>query len=340
MFSKKALMDIKKSNKKNLYHDQALEVGTRLFNESYEILELESVLNSCLIYKALKISTSEEVCIKEFFPNLQSGLSHKKNITRNIQTKALEVNKEGLALDFDYEFQMKRFLMKHKHHKNITLNNNFEKVKESFYENNTVYIVFPYNVWPNLGDFLESDMPLSFKLMDDLVFDLLKETITYHKKGLIHGAICPQNIYLHERGLFLKPQSDIELNHKDYSDGDYNPYKDPDYILTQAAIGPYLDVYAIGKVMIDLLLKMASTRDYFNALGKIPNESDRIRYESTIKKAVAFKVSNRIKDASALKNALFENMYLKNKEKIMKETMALILIIAALSSLMVLWSYQ
>lgn len=337
MFSKKALMEIKKSNKKNTYHDQALEIGTRLFNNNYEILELDDVSNSCLIYKAYSNKGSEYVCIKEFFPNLKLDFSSKKLITRNNQTKALEVNEEDLTLDFDYDFQMKTFLTKHKHHNNINLHHIFDKVKENFYENNTVYLVLENNMWPTLADFLESDLALSFETMDELVFNLLKETIVYHKKGLIHGAICPENIYIYDKGLFLKPYFDSDLKQKNYSE---NPYRDPDYVLSQVKLGPYIDVYALGKVTIDLLLKMASTRDYFKALDKIPNEKDRNRYESTIKKAVAFKVSNRIRDALALKEALFENRHKEDIVKPMKETMVLILAIAVLSSFMVLWWYR
>ncbi len=133
-----------------------------------------------------------------------------------------------------------------------------QSVEEQFYANNTVYIVQEALQLKSLKEYMaEKDGPISWTEAKKRMLPLMNSVSQLHDKGVIHLAICPENLYVSEEGpLILSGFSTLEARTVDgeldqelcdgfsapeqYSGGDWKG-------------GTWSDVYALAAVMYWLL---------------------------------------------------------------------------------------
>lgn len=343
MFTKEILEDIKGSNQLNIHHDGALLHGTPLKEHHYEIIALEEITDQCLVYKAINLKSGDFVCLKEYFPKRALGYNEEIYIERNFETMALEVKNTNVKVYDDYKTLMAEFVEEQKYKEKLVIHPPLVKIRDVFYDYGTVYLVLDYNIWPSLQEVIDSPYSLDFKTLDKWIRNIIDQIIPFHKRGIVHRNLNPKNIYIHDSGLLVNGLGTCEFlkDIKIYDGDDYaSRYYAPEINMDQGEIGLYSDVYAIGKIMIDLLIKMSVTSDYFRALDQISKESVRENYESTIKKAIAFKYNNRIADAMTLKKHLYQEKSSESLYKPPKQIVAMIAAMAIISSMLVLWHYN
>jgi serine/threonine protein kinase len=343
MFTQEILEEIKRANELMIHHDGALLHGTPLKDHNYEIIALEEVTDQYLVYKAINLSNGEFVCLKEYFPKKALGYKEEIYIERNFETLALELKNRNLQVVEDYKTLMAEFVEENKYKEKLVIHPPLVKIRDVFYDYGTVYLVLDYNRWPTLKEVIDSPYSLDFKTLDTWIKNIINQIIPFHKRGIVHRNLNPKNIYIHDSGLLVNGLGTCEFlkDIKIYNADDYSSrYYAPEINMDHGEIGLYSDVYAIGKIMIDLLIKMSVTSDYFKALDQIPKNSIRDQYESTIKRAIAFKHTNRIDDAMTLKKALYQDRNSENFYTPPKQIIAMIAAMAVISSMLVLWQYS
>lgn len=343
MYSKDDLLDLKARGVKEVYHDGALLSGTPLKDHTYEIIHLESVTDDYLCYKALDLNSGNFVAIKEFFPKEAIGYDDVIYFERNFDSLELEVKNPLLKSLQDASDLMDSFIEEKKYREKMAINPPITKIIDDFRDYGTAYLVTTYNVWPSLECILEEDIKLDFATIDGWIRALIKQVIPFHKRGIVHRNINPSHIYIQDKGVTIEGIGSSSI-FKDVKIIHSTPYESryfaPEVNLAQGEIGPWSDVYAIGKIMIDLLIKFGSGKDYFNALEQIPQDNMRDKYGEGIKQAIAFKTDHRLQDIMGL--AVLLNVEEKEKSILTptRQVVAVIMTLAVISSSLVLWRYR
>ena len=231
----------------DLINDSAiLEIGTKLNNNMYEIIDILGKGGFGIVYKVKRISDLKEFAIKELL--ISSGdicIRNKYNNKVSAKNgKVFKAFKEKVKKEV-------KFLSCNKNENIIHIYNYFE-------ENNTIYMLMEYLDGYDLAELIINRKKI---FTEDEVLDLLKQLSNgfeqIHEQGVIHRDIKPNNI--------------IRTNDKVYKLIDFTNIKifleedrgiitelmikakffSPPELISKAdnEIGTYSDIYSLGMTM-------------------------------------------------------------------------------------------
>jgi serine/threonine protein kinase len=343
MLTQEQLREIKETYEYNVHHDSGLQPGFLLNHQSYEIVQLEAVTQECLVYRGIDLVKGHFVMLKEFYPKASISLNEVMYFDRDVDTMRLALKNPSPTAVREFNDLMKAFEEDHRYRESISIDKPMTHIIDSFRDCGTLYLVTTYNPWPSMKQILESQILLSFETVHEWILQLLDCIQPFHKRKVMHQNLNPKNIYVSDLGVQVDDSavSQILAYTKLGSMSDFEGrYYAPEVNFSEEAVGPWSDVYAIGKIMIDLLMATSSSKDYFKALDQIPDEALAIQYEMTIKKAIAFSAKDRIQDVMTLKSNLSISQEVARDFRPIKQAVAMIAVMAMMSSAMVLWHYR
>lgn len=332
MFFRDDLLEIKKAGEKILHQERALVAGTSLKDHRYEIVHLESIMDTCLSYKGIDLDSGDFVILKEFFPKEAFGYEGAIYFERNLDTLKLEVKNSNAKIINDVLDLMNNFIEEIKYKEKMVISPPLTKVIDSFHDFGTVYVVTTYNEWPSLEMVLKSDYNLDFETLNQWVNDLIKQVKPFHKRDIVHRRLNPKNIFATEAGLVIDGLSLGETIKILKEDADKNRYLSPEIIENTNKVGTWSDVYALCKILIDMLIKFSDGKGYYHALDQLPNHEVKEAYSKGIKKGIAIKIEDRYKTVMALDEVLNPVKIIGKKIKPPKRMVAIILVLSVMSS--------
>ncbi|MDE6036496.1 MAG: protein kinase [Ruminococcus sp.] len=163
--------------------------GTML-HERYLIGVLLGYNGEGATYTAHDTSTECTVLIREYMPvNLCTRSENKKN---------LNVNYESLA---KYKAFMAEFTELNKSLAHLRNNSNINAMLDMFNDNNTTYAVFEHIEGVSMLDYLKDNAgELSWEQISKLFPPLFTTLGILHNAGIIHRAICPETVFITNKG--------------------------------------------------------------------------------------------------------------------------------------------
>ena len=342
MFILQGLEAVKAQNRKSIKHPDALPADTMLHDNRYNIISIEDVSDRAFLYKGYDTVKDRYVSIKEFFPKDAFGIQEELYFVRNLDTHCLELKAPNNYKNKQFKNLIDGFVEEAKYLEKISYGDPVLRILDAFEDYGTAYIVSNYNQWPSLQDFIDIKYRFSGDELEWIANELIDSIMRFHKRKIIHRNIHPKNIYLKPGQLIVDSigtcdfLQDIKLYDTDNYHGKYHA---PEVMIPDGVIGTWTDVYAIGKVLIDIITMMTDSEDYFIGLETL-SEPRREKFEIMIKHAIAFNHNDRLKDAILLKKEL---MYDKETERTFKTPRSMIAVIAMISFLscaLLIWQYQ
>ena len=183
------------------------------------------------------------------------------------------------------------------------------RVRESFRENNTAYIVMDYIEGKTLLSVLKEKGPMSWEQAKDIFLPAISAMEQVHREGLVHRDLSPDNLMLTAKGVRI-----LDLGAaKDLSSGNgassaqvaksgFSPFEQ---YTQRGASGPWSDVYAMAATI------------YYTLTGVIPpNANDRVE-EDTLDWKLLTKKNVPANVISALQKAM--NITAKGRTQSMAE---------------------
>ena len=166
-----------------------ISAGT-ILHERYLVGVLLEYNGEGATYIAHDTSTECTVLIREYMPvNL---------CTRTEGKSTIEVGYESLA---KYKAFMAEFTELNKSLARLRNNSNINPVLDMFTENNTTYAVFEYIDGVKMLDYLKDNAgELSWEQISKLFPPLFTTLGILHNSGIIHRAICPDTVYITNKG--------------------------------------------------------------------------------------------------------------------------------------------
>ncbi|MGI6020045.1 MAG: protein kinase domain-containing protein [Lachnospiraceae bacterium] len=192
------------------------------------------------------------------------------------------------------------------------------KVRDTFFENDTSYIVMDFVEGVTLKDHLKKNGTMPLEQCVRLMAPLMKSLAMVHKSGLIHKDISPDNIVLRSDGtlclLDLGAAKDLKVSGGDsFSKGSVRDmpvakrgFSPPEQYKTDGNIGPWSDVYAFcstiyyciyGRLLTDALKRIE------NDTLEFPGTGDRALDEKaagTLRRGLELLPENRISSMEEL----------------------------------------
>lgn len=242
---------------------RTLETGTKiqLGENEYEILGITGCGSNAIVYHAkypdkMQKDCSHQVLIKELFPYMPDGSIYREEKGSHIIVK--EKGKEY------FELHKNSFCTGNETH--IThLWENPEAAGgnlNSYEKNGTLYSIYSYDGGISLEEYLEKNAPIPLEQICMMLQNLLDVLVTFHKNGILHLDISPDNILLlpllegkkelQRRVILIDYNSTWNMNHKSlegmYS-GTKRGYSAPEVTLKKINfICPATDLFSVCAV--------------------------------------------------------------------------------------------
>ena len=342
MFILQGLEAVKAQNRKYIKHPDALPADTMLYGNRYSILSVEDICDRAFIYRAFDTVKDRYVSIKEFFPKDAFGIQEELYFVRNLETLCLELKSPNNYKIKQFKSLIDGFVEEAKYLEKISYGDPVLRILDAFEDYGTAYIVSNYNQWPSLQDYLDIKYRFSEDEVEWIANQLIDSIMRFHKRKIIHRNIHPKNIYLKPGQLIVDSigTCDFLQDIKLYDSNIYeSKYHAPEIMIHNGVIGTWTDVYAIGKVLIDVISMMTESEDYFNGLDML-SDAKREKFESVLKRSMVFNHKDRFQDAIVLKKEL---MFEQDSERVFKTPRSMIAAIAMISFLtcaLFVWQYQ
>lgn len=342
MFELERLEEVKWEQDNFMEHPYALTAGHRLQQGRYEILKLDEVSDRTFIYQAMNLDTSETVSIKEFFPREALGIEGQLYFERDLETGRVYLKDETPMKLEQLEALVDGFIEEARYLEKISYGDPILSITDSFEDNGTAYLVTNYNPWPSLNDFFLQGYLFTESEVDWIGKSLLSIIARFHKRGIVHRNISPKNIYIKTDEIVIDSLGtcDFLQDIKIYDANAYdNKYYAPEIMMHDGVIGMWSDIYAVGKIFIEMICHMTPTRDYFDGLNTM-SEKRNASYAAAIKGAICFRYEERIGDANQLMELLYPEPASSSRYKTPKSMIAMIAMISLISCALVIWQYN
>lgn len=262
-----------------------------------------------ITYIGFDLVLNVKVAVKEYFPMGAAAREARSNTLRWNSANNAE-QRQGA-----YE----SFLREARKTAKIDQIPSIVRVRDTFYENETAYIVMDYVEGVTLKEKLKREGLMSFPACVKLLTPMMEGLAKVHETGLIHRDISPDNIMVQPDGsvklLDLGAARDMSVNQGPQSqlvtkDG-FSPLEQ----YTQAGqIGPWTDIYALcatiyycitGRMLPSALDRMNSPELNFSLPTGIPmGKSLSASAEAALKAGLEVDSRNRIRDVRELLSRL------------------------------------
>ncbi len=342
MFILQGLEEVKARSVKHLKHQEALPTTTHLNDGRYEIIFLEEICERAFVYKAFDTKEDRFVSIKEYFPRDALGFQEELYFVRDLDNLSIILQDEN-----DYKLRQYRelidgFIEEASYLEKISYGDPVLRIVDAFEDYNTAYIVSNYNQWPSLQDFLNSDYEFSNDELDWVSNQLIDIVLRFHKRLIVHRNINPKNIYIKPGELVLDSigACDFLQDIKIYdADNYHSKYYAPEIMMHDGVIGTWTDVYAIGKVIIDMISTRSIKGDYLDGLESLFSKQKEV-YKDLIQKSIVFDYKNRLPNAVAMKKELMYESIEAKTFKTPKSMIAAIAMISFISCMLLVLTYN
>lgn len=342
MLTLRELEIIKSSSVQRLRHVDALPTTTHLNDDRYEILFLEEVCERAFVYKAYDQVEDRFVSIKEFYPRDALGIQEELYFVRNLETLRVELKESNTFKIKQYELMLEGFIEEATYMEKISYGDPVLRIIDSFKDFNTAYIVTNYNQWPSLYEIIESGHDFTGDELDWISTSIIDILMRFHKRMIVHRNINPKTIYIKPGELILDSigacdfLQDIKIIDADQYRSNY---LGPEVMMHDGEIGTWTDIYAFGKVLIDIVSTMANNEDYFDGLETLDEKQGKT-YQSLIQSCIMFDYSKRIQNATVVKKQLMYDLDIDRSFKTPKSMIAAIAMISFISCMMLVLTYN
>ncbi|MBQ7707379.1 MAG: protein kinase [Lachnospiraceae bacterium] len=273
-----------------------------------------------ITYIGFDMLLNTKVAIKEYFP---MGSSVRNN---DVTGNTVQWTTSEFA-EFDWKAGCEKFITEAQKMAKLNSVAGIVSVHDTFYENETSYIVMDYVEGVTLKKYLLNNGLISHEKIVSLFSPLLKSLAKAHKNGLIHRDISPDNIMINEDGelmlLDLGAAKDLNINNNEVSMPVMKMGFSPaEQYITKGDIGPWTDVYAMcatiyyclyGKVPPDSMERLMSDELAFpaTAFGKLPDN-----IISTLQNGLACRKEDRIQTMSELLDGFEGKIKFEKKQSV------------------------
>ena len=206
------------------------------------------------------------------------------------------------------------------------------RVRDTFMDNNTAYIVMDYVQGQTLKAFLLQNGVMGFAECVGMLLPLMRSLAEVHKRGMIHRDISPDNIMVETDGKLrlLDLGSAKELNLNDSGNSQLvtkKGFSPVEQCLEGGRVGTWTDVYALcatiyycitGKLAPDSLERMASDKDLLSFDGQMKEPLGE-KAKTVLRRGLAVKSENRIQTVEELIDGLEKAVREKPDDNILKK---------------------
>lgn len=191
------------------------------------------------------------------------------------------------------------------------------RVRDTFMDNNTAYIVMDYVQGQTLKSYLLQNGVMGFGECVHMLLPLMRSLAKVHERGMIHRDISPDNIMVEADGRLrlLDLGSAKELNLNDSGNSQLvtkKGFSPAEQCIEGGRIGTWTDVYALcatiyycvtGKLAPDAMERLASDKDplSFDVQMKEPLGE---KAKNVLRKGLSVRSENRIQTVEELADAL------------------------------------
>ncbi|MBN2793991.1 MAG: protein kinase [Clostridia bacterium] len=179
-----------------------LKCTERIGKSPYVIDKVIHRSHKTYTYKVKDTVLNRFFVVKEFFPQGTFFYeSEPLELIREHQQITLKKDSPEASRDFSLlkeQYKEDAFLMKRLGEKL-----NIIEVIDVFYENNTVYVVMPYILYPTLDQLLKYKV-LKPNLLIDIYIKILNQITALHQQGYVYKIIKPSSIYITDTSIILK----------------------------------------------------------------------------------------------------------------------------------------
>ena len=300
--------------------EYAMKPGT-ILHEQYLIGTVLGQGGFGITYVGYDIFLELKVCIKEYYPMGQ--VSRSSEISNTVNWNRTQITQE------QWENSCRNFIKEAQRVERIFTLPGIVRIRNTFFENDSAYIVMDYIDGITLKDKLKQSGPMTFEECRKLFVPLMKSLEDLHRQNVIHRDISPDNIMVAEDGRLWLLDLDASKAIEDLQEGMSKlvmkkGFSPPEQYSTGVEIGPWTDVYALtatmyycitGKLMQDALDRMMKSTEisFEDGYGKdLTPEMKEI-----FKKGMDVKRESRIQTVSELQEAL-ETVDIKKKKSFWK----------------------
>ncbi len=288
---------------------QQLQSGTLLQNGKYKIIRILGQGGFGITYEVEQTMLKAHYAIKEFFVNTKDvycrrDISQNNKVTPHFDTEMYEKLREGFIKEARTLYQLD----------NIS---NIVKVRDTFEENETVYIVMDFVQGMPLGEMIEKKGVLPEEKVKKYSVQILRALQQIHQQNILHRDIKPDNILINSNDTAVLIDFGIARNFVDdktqFHTAMLSPgYAPPEQEVAYARKGAYSDLYSMGATMYYCLtgkkpqtLSELNFEDYVSAQSLNPNISNELN--TIINKAIEKKPKDRFKSCKEFISCLNNN---------------------------------
>lgn len=265
-----------------------------------------------ITYVGFDLVLNIKVAIKEYFPAGNASRDH--NITNNLQWTSVQMENDNWREGCEHFLKEARRMAK------IDSIPSIVRVRDTFFENETAYIIMDFVEGITLKSYLLQNGPMTFSQCIGVMNPLLQGLHSIHRHNLIHRDISPDNIMLQPDGtvklLDFGAAKDMESMREGVSQMvTKKGFSPPEQYMEHGQIGSWTDVYSLtatiyycitGKVTPDAMDRVMNDPLTFDVPMR---EAITPQVVDVLARGLAVKVENRIQTAEDLMNQLNATFY-------------------------------
>lgn len=145
-----------------------------------------------ITYVGYDIFLELKVCIKEYYPMGQ--VSRSSEISNTVNWNRTQITQE------QWENSCRNFIKEAQRVERIFTLPGIVRIRNTFFENDSAYIVMDFIDGITLKDKLKQNGPMTFEECRELFIPLMKSLEDLHRQNVIHRDISPDNIMVAEDG--------------------------------------------------------------------------------------------------------------------------------------------
>lgn len=272
-----------------------------------------------ITYIGFDLLLNIKVAIKEYFP--MGNVSRDHNFSNELQWNPSQLNQDQQKAGCENFLKEARKMAK------IDSIPGIVRVRDTFFENKTAYIVMDFVEGVTLKASLLKSGPMKYSECIAMLMPLMKSLSEVHKQGLIHRDISPDNIMIQPDGslrlLDLGAAKDINVNREGVSQMvTKKGFSPAEQYMESGSIGGFTDVYAMcatiyycitGKVVPDAMERLMQDPLNF-ALPMKENLTKEA--EEILRAGLAVKAEERIQSMEELVSRLSGNISYASTQEI------------------------
>ncbi len=214
-----------------------------------------------ITYVGVDLVLNLKVAIKEYYP--MGMVSRDHTASNNIHRYSTMISEEMWSQGCEGFIKEAREMARFNDLANVV------RVRDTFLENQTAYIVMDFVEGVTLKEWLKNNGTISYDRCVSMMEPLMQDLSKMHKKGLIHRDISPDNIMVRVDGSLCLLDLGAAKDIRNQTNGQSrlvvkNGFSPIEQYMEEGEIGPWTDVYALCATM------------YYSMIGQlIPDATDR-----------------------------------------------------------------